>query len=65
MQGKTKERWQELCAQAAIEQNSLRLNELVREIVRLLVEKAAKSAAKVAATRATKKQSTQTQQTSV
>jgi hypothetical protein len=54
MRGKTKERWQELCEQAAVEQDSKKLNELVKEIIRLLEEKAAKSAEKVAATRATK-----------
>jgi hypothetical protein len=39
MQGKTKERWQELCEQAAREQDSQRLAELVKEIDRLLTEK--------------------------
>lgn len=39
MQGKTRERWQELCAQAADEQDPQRLIELVREINQLLEEK--------------------------
>jgi hypothetical protein len=39
MQGKTKERWQELCEQAANEQDSRKLAELVKEIDRLLSEK--------------------------
>ena len=33
------ERWRELCAQAAIEQDSRKLMELVKEISRLLAEK--------------------------
>ncbi len=39
MQGKVKERWRELCEQAAIEQDPLKLSELVAEIDRLLEEK--------------------------
>ena len=39
MRGKTRERWQELCAQAADEQDPERLMELVREINQLLEEK--------------------------
>jgi hypothetical protein len=39
MQGPTKERWQELCERAAIEQDSDKLPELVKEIDRLLAEK--------------------------
>jgi hypothetical protein len=39
MQGPTKERWQELCERAAIEQDSDKLLELVKEIDRLLAEK--------------------------
>jgi hypothetical protein len=39
MQGKTKERWEELCAQAASEQNGEKLLELVRQINELLEEK--------------------------
>lgn len=39
MQGEKKERWMELCAQAAIEQDPAKLIELVREINSLLEEK--------------------------
>ena len=39
MQGPTRERWQELCAQAAEEQDPEKLLELVKEINRLLEEK--------------------------
>ncbi|HEX3319711.1 MAG TPA: hypothetical protein VHR84_03330 [Terriglobales bacterium] len=39
MQGPTRERWEELCAQAADEQDSQKLLELVKEINRLLEEK--------------------------
>ena len=39
MQGERKERWMELCAQAAIEQDPAKLMELVREINSLLEEK--------------------------
>lgn len=39
MQGKTKERWVELCEQAAVEQDSRQLLELAAEINRLLDEK--------------------------
>jgi hypothetical protein len=39
MQGEKKERWMELCAQAAIEQDPTKLVELVREINNLLEEK--------------------------
>lgn len=39
MNGQTLERWQELCAQAAVEQDAERLMVLVREINRLLEEK--------------------------
>jgi hypothetical protein len=39
MQGKIRERWQELCARAADEQDPERLMELVREINQLLEEK--------------------------
>jgi hypothetical protein len=39
MQGKNKERWQELCAQAATEQDPDNLVELTREINFLLMEK--------------------------
>jgi len=35
----SEERWRELCAQAAVEQDPQRLMELVREISRLLDEK--------------------------
>lgn len=39
MKGETKERWKELCEQAANEQDSDKLRELVLEIDRLLEEK--------------------------
>lgn len=39
MQGAVKERWRELCEQAAIEQNPTRLMKLVEEITWLLQEK--------------------------
>ena len=39
MQGKIKERWIELCEQAAVEQDHDRLMQLVSEIDRLLAEK--------------------------
>ena len=39
MKGKVKERWRELCEQAAIEQDPHKLSELVAEIDRLLEEK--------------------------
>jgi hypothetical protein len=39
MQGKPKERWEELCEQAATEQDSMRLMALVKEINRLLSQK--------------------------
>jgi hypothetical protein len=39
MKGKTKERWMELCEQAANEQDSEKLIELAKEIDRLLEEK--------------------------
>ncbi len=39
MEGKTKERWMELCEQAAVEQDHARLMQLVAEIDRLLSEK--------------------------
>ncbi len=39
MQGPQKERWMELCAQAAVEKNPDKMLELVREINRLLEEK--------------------------
>jgi hypothetical protein len=39
MQGETKERWRELCEQAAIEQDSKKLIELIAEINQLLDEK--------------------------
>jgi hypothetical protein len=39
MQGKTRERWVELCEQAATEQDPTRLMQLVQEINKLLVEK--------------------------
>jgi len=39
MQGKAKERWIELCEQAAVEQDSKKLMKLIQEIDRLLREK--------------------------
>jgi hypothetical protein len=39
MDGPTKERWEELCAQAAVERNPQKLIALVREINRLLEDK--------------------------
>jgi hypothetical protein len=39
MKGDTKERWMVLCEQAANEQDSAKLHELIREIDRLLNEK--------------------------
>jgi hypothetical protein len=42
MQGANKERWKVLCEQAAVEQNSKKLHELIMEINRLLEEKDAR-----------------------
>jgi hypothetical protein len=42
MQGANKERWKVLCEQAAIEQDSEKLHELIKEINRLLEEKDAR-----------------------
>ena len=39
MQGKTRERWVELCEQAAREEDPNRLMQLVQEINKLLIEK--------------------------
>jgi hypothetical protein len=39
MQGKTLERWRELCEQAGVEQDSDRLHKLIDEIHALLYEK--------------------------
>lgn len=39
MQGKVKEDWMQLCEQVAIEQDTARLIELVRELNRMLDEK--------------------------
>jgi hypothetical protein len=39
MTGETGERWRRLCEQAALEQNPLKLMQLVTEINRLLLEK--------------------------
>jgi hypothetical protein len=39
MQGKKQERWMELCAQAAVEQDTEKLHALMEEIDRLLQEK--------------------------
>jgi hypothetical protein len=37
--GNNEERWRELCARAAVEQDSQKLMELVQEISRLLAER--------------------------
>jgi hypothetical protein len=42
MQGETRERWVELCEQAAVEQDHDRLMELIREISAVLDEKEAR-----------------------
>jgi len=42
MQGPIKERWQQLCEQAAAEQDPRKLQELAAEIVKLLAEKEAR-----------------------
>ena len=42
MQGQDKERWVELCEQAAVEQDSKKLMKLIQEIYRLLAEKQAR-----------------------
>jgi hypothetical protein len=39
VQGEKKERWEELCAQAAVEQDGKKLLELVKQINELLEEK--------------------------
>ena len=39
MQGQNAERWRELCAQAAVEQDPIKLMELVSEINRMLSDK--------------------------
>lgn len=39
MQGPTREKWEELCQQAAVEQDPKKLLELVTKINRLLTEK--------------------------
>jgi len=39
MQDKVKERWIELCERAAVEQDSKKLQELIKEIDKLLREK--------------------------
>ena len=39
MDGMHKERWMELCEQAAVEQDTAKLIELAEEIIRLLEEK--------------------------
>lgn len=41
MQGETKQRWEELCEQAAIEPDSDKFLDLIREINRLLEERRA------------------------
>jgi len=44
MEGGTKERWLELCEQAAVEQDRVKLLQLMQEINRLLEEKEARLA---------------------
>ena len=39
MQGETKERWMELCEQAAVEQDADKLMKLIQEITRMLDDK--------------------------
>jgi hypothetical protein len=39
VQGEAEERWQKLCEEAAIEQNSERLIDLIREICQMLEDK--------------------------
>jgi hypothetical protein len=39
LKGETKEHWQQLCEQAAVEQDAERLMELIHEINRMLDEK--------------------------
>jgi hypothetical protein len=39
MQGENAERWRKLCEQAAVEQNSQKLMQLVSEINQMLLEK--------------------------
>jgi len=39
MQGQNAERWRELCAQAAVEQDSVKLMQLVGQINQMLLEK--------------------------
>jgi hypothetical protein len=48
MQDETKERWKELCEQAATEEDSRKLDQLVQEINDLLEEKQARLRKKVA-----------------
>ena len=48
MEGNTEERWVELCEQAAVEHDSKRLIQLVREIDRLLREKQERSGVYIA-----------------
>ena len=42
MQGQNKEHWRELCERVIVEQDSKKLLELTREIIRLLDEKEAR-----------------------
>ena len=42
MEGEKKERWKELCAQAAVEKDAEKLHALVQEIDRLLQDKEAR-----------------------
>ena len=48
MQGETKERWIQLCEQAASEQDSQKLIKLIDEIFRLLEEKRSRASKKEA-----------------
>ena len=47
MEGQTKERWLELCAQAAVEPDPTKLLQLVKEINRLLEEKGRRRRAEI------------------
>ena len=60
MQGYAKERWVELCEQAAVEQDSKKLLKLVQEIDRLLREKQDRENAHMNNTRLGQTESTNT-----
>ncbi len=50
MQGPTRERWHQLCEQAAVEQDPDRLMQLIQEINQLLEEKEARLKSRVSTT---------------